>query len=133
MWWQEGHEIPDANEEGDEDEKRVFSRDIHWTPHAYGDTKDITGTYQQLCPQGGPGGLICCDWCCKQYSTFLSLTYKDLEQQKIAKVGRETKELLGFLNSTTVELKKSMQIARKKQIPSYEAIAGVLKKPPLQR
>jgi hypothetical protein len=98
------------NEEG----KKVFSRDIVWTPFPFGDDGK---SYDQQCPEGGPGGLICCEYCSKKYSSYLSRTVKDIEIQRTHKVGKEAKEILEFLDQGRKTLDRAMGVARKKVPP----------------
>merc|ERR1719253_1994675 len=57
---------------------------------------DDPPTYAQ-CPEGGPGGLICCSYCTAAYSRLLSNTVKEMEAQSVASVGREVSEILDLL------------------------------------
>jgi hypothetical protein len=94
--------------------KEVFSRDIAWTPFSFGDdAKDSN----QVCPEGGPGGLICCEFCSKSYSSYLSQTVKDMEIQRTHKAGKEVKELLKFIDQGRKTLERAYDVAKKKVPP----------------
>ncbi len=94
--------------------KEVFSRDIAWTPFFFGD--DGTDS-DQVCPEGGPGGLICCECCSKSYSSYLSQTVKDMEIQRTHKAGKEVKELLRFIDQGRKTLERAYDVAKKKVPP----------------
>lgn len=70
------------------------------------ETGDDEPTYQP-CPDGGPGGLICCSYCADAYSRFLSNTAKEMEGQSVSRVGQEVSEILELL----VDAKRRLQIA----------------------
>jgi hypothetical protein len=91
---------------------QVFARDIHWTHHHF-DQSELDSPYE-VCPNNGPGGLICCADCTKQYSNFLTLTAKDIEEQKTHKVIKEVKELMEFLNSAKTKLGDGIQRAKQR-------------------
>ena len=57
---------------------------------------DDPPTYAQ-CPEGGPGGLICCSHCTAAYSRLLSNTVKEMEAQSVSSVGHEVNEILELL------------------------------------
>mmetsp|Transcript_7514 Transcript_7514/g.17219 ORF Transcript_7514/g.17219 Transcript_7514/m.17219 type:complete len:118 (-) Transcript_7514:47-400(-) len=54
-------------------------------------------TQVEVCPMGGPGGLICCDYCTAAYSRVLSNTAKEMEIQSVARTGQEVSEILELL------------------------------------
>ena len=58
---------------------------------------DEPATTAEVCPMGGPGGLICCDYCTAAYSRVLSNTAKEMEIQSVARTGQEVKEILELL------------------------------------
>jgi hypothetical protein len=89
---------------------QIFARDIHWTHHRY-DQSELDSPYE-VCPNNGPGGLICCADCTKQYSAFLTLTATDMEEQKTHKVIKEVNELMGFLNGAKTKLEDGMEQAK---------------------
>ena len=93
---------------------KVFSKDIVWTPYKFGEEGE---DYDQACPTGGPGGLICCDDCTKKYSLYMSRTVKDIEIQRTHKVGNEAKEILEFLGDGTKTLGRAIGVAKKKVPP----------------
>jgi hypothetical protein len=99
----------------------IFAPDIHWTPHPFssdrGPTEKILASYQTVCPNGGPGGLICCSVCTATYSQYLSSTCRDLEEQRTSKVAEEMEHLLGFMRAAKTRLTSSVRTARKKNPP----------------
>lgn len=97
----------------------MFAPDVHWTPHPFSVAPDSSGSvsYKDICPQGGPGGLICCSICTATYSKFLSMTYRDVEEQRTSKVAEEVTQLLGFLKDSKEQLARSVRAARKKNPP----------------
>jgi hypothetical protein len=119
---EKSEEVKEAEDEVKEDEDAdeelpppsIFAKDFNWTTHAY-DSKGIS--YTASCPQGGPGGLICCASCTAKYSDFLSTTTNDIEQKKAAKMGGEMTELLGFLSSAKKMISQSVRAARRKPPP----------------
>jgi len=110
-----GDAVP-VNDEGQEKQSTwpVFTRDITWTPHMF-DSHEVS--YDKLCPNGGPGGLICCSTCTANYSQYLSQTQSDMEAQKTAKAGCEVKEILEFTKTAKSRLAKTIKIMRKKPVP----------------
>ena len=67
--------------------------------------EDDEPTYQP-CPDGGPGGLICCSYCTAAYSRFLSNTAKEMEAQSVASAGQEVSELLDLLADAKQRLRR---------------------------
>uniref|UniRef100_A0A7S3DP81 Nuclease associated modular domain-containing protein n=1 Tax=Entomoneis paludosa TaxID=265537 RepID=A0A7S3DP81_9STRA len=126
----------------------VFRRDINWNPHFYdgsynngdggkGDDFLLEGNSQQqkfpqtpsfrdLCPAGGPGGLICCAFCTAKYSEFMMETQQNLEKQSLEQIGWETSTLVHFLKQTKERLRKSIPAARRAPPP----VIPIKKKPP---
>ncbi|CAB9497543.1 expressed unknown protein [Seminavis robusta] len=98
----------------------IFARDIEWNEHPY-DTSDLEAPYD-ACPKGGPGGLICCAHCTRQYSQYLNATSKDMEEQRTHKVISEVKELLGFLQTAQTQLGQAVQTARQ---PIHKVAQGL--------
>jgi NUMOD3 motif len=96
----------------------IFVRDICWTPHPF-DCKAVS--YKDLCPYGGHGGLICCEICAANYTKFLSRSYTNLEQQRIAKVGTELKDLLHISKKVKSILEETLSVARTKPVPHRES------------
>jgi hypothetical protein len=102
----------------------LFAPDIHWTPHPF-DGKEENVSYSNICPTGGPGGLICCEVCTATYSKYLSATYQDVEEQRTSKVAGELTQLVGFMTNTKKKLGKTVRRARKKSIPINRKRPGV--------
>lgn len=88
----------------------IFARDVTFNDHCF-DSSELENPYE-TCPNGGPGGLICCEICTKNYSIYLSLTTKDIEQQKTRKVNREVSELLGFLTGAKAKLDEALRLVK---------------------
>lgn len=66
----------DKGDEAVEDPSCVANhvpRDFEWTPHPF-DTRP----YNESCPIGGPGGLVCCETCAGLYSQYMLSTLDDL-------------------------------------------------------
>lgn len=68
------------------------------------------------CPNGGPGGLICCGPCTASYSRLLSETAKEMEVQTLSGIGREVSELLELLHDAQVRLKEAVDISNSNDI-----------------
>ena len=93
----------------------VFRRDIEWDDHHF-DNADAS--YEQVCPNGGPGGLICCSTCASLYSDFLLKTQQNLEVQQTLRVKQEITTMSAFLSQTKMRLKASIAAARKRPPPA---------------
>lgn len=61
------------------------------------------------CPNGGLGGLICCQQCEGAYSRFLSDTAKEIESQTVSIVGREVSEMLELLEDAKLRLQQALE------------------------
>lgn len=94
----------------------VASRDIDDDDnHAEGNTnnsdcKNIE--YEDTCPDGGPGGLICCETCCQKYSMLLGRTDEDLREHRFRKTARDIKHLMDILAKKHKDLEGAMKKAR---------------------
>jgi hypothetical protein len=108
--------------------EKVFSSHVEWTRHDF-DTHDRL--YEQLCPTGGPGGLVCCEVCATAYSRFLNQTSTDLDTQTVHQVGKEVQELVGFMKETRSKLQKKVALART-QAPPLKRDPGALKTAPVK-
>ena len=64
------------------------------------------------CPDGGPGGLICCAYCTAAYSRFLSNTAKEMEAQSIAGVGQEVSEICQLLEDAKRRLQRALDVSQ---------------------
>lgn len=93
----------------------MFARDINWTYHPF-DSSESDSPYDSTCPKGGPGGLICCEACTKSYSSFLTDSSKNLEEQRTRKVSNEVQELLGTLTSARSKLNNALRGAKQQSI-----------------
>ena len=91
----------------------IFSKEIIWRPIS---SKE-SFTYDQSCPAGGPGGLICCEICSTKYNTFLTATSEDVETHRILKESGEVTEILEFLGQKKDILKEAIKTAKTKVPP----------------
>ena len=92
----------------------MFQRDIEWTPHPF----DDQGTrYDTLCPNDGPGGLICCPYCLETYTKYMTATIQDIQRHTTMKIGHEVEELYHFVRDTKQQLVQTMKVTRRKPIP----------------
>jgi hypothetical protein len=83
---------------------------------------DDEPTYQP-CPDGGPGGLICCSYCTAAYSRFLSNTAEEMEAQSVARAGQEVSEILELLSDAKQRLQRASDVSQ-----SNEERRGLLDK-----
>ena len=102
--------------------KNLFQRDIHWTPFSFSAVPE-DDSYDRVCPIGGPGGLICCESCSRQYQAYLTLTVQDIEVQRLEKGSAEVKEILGFVADDTQALVVAIDAA-KNTIPPLLPMTG---------
>jgi len=72
---------------------------------------DDSPTYKP-CPDGGPGGLICCSYCTASYSRFLSNTAKEMEAQSVSRVGQEVSEILELLADAKQRLQRASDVSQ---------------------
>lgn len=82
-------------------------------------------SYADICPNGGPGGLICCTDCTSSYSKFLTFTFNDMQDQMTAKVANEMEQVLGFLESAKANLSHAVRAARRQNPPLPAEVAAV--------
>jgi hypothetical protein len=73
---------------------------------------DITPTTYEPCPDGGPGGLICCSYCTAAYSRFLVNTAKEMEAQSVSRVGQEVSEILEMLEDAKQRLQRASYVSQ---------------------
>jgi hypothetical protein len=115
-----------ANEKEDRDDRlhpvlAVFTPDIQWTPHTFDPApkhlKQRLVRYNEICPNKGPGGLICCSVCAATYSKYMSSTLKSMTVQRTSKLAAESEELLDMLTVAKSRLVESVKGARKKPPP----------------
>lgn len=66
-------------------------------------------TYNK-CPNGGSGGLVCCQHCSNAYSKLLTETSKEMEVQTVSSLGREVSELIELLNDAQARLKQAVDV-----------------------
>jgi NUMOD3 motif len=89
----------------------LCTREIVWAPHDLG----LPGaSYNDQCPIGGPGGLICCTSCTSRYSRYLSRTFRDLERHQITYLGEEVEEIMDYARETKKQLAESTKVAKRK-------------------
>jgi len=102
-------------EEKDERTTEIFSKEITWRPFSFSEKENYT--YDQSCPEGGAGGLICCESCSTKYNMFLTRTCEDVETQRMNKEAGEVTEILDFLNQKKDVLKGAVNSAKTKIPP----------------
>lgn len=96
----------------------IFSKEITWRPlTTSSENDDDDFAYDQSCPDGGPGGLICCDSCSSKYNLFLTKTSEDVETLRVIKESGEVTEILGFLGQKKDILKDAVNSAKTKIPP----------------
>mmetsp|Transcript_15284 Transcript_15284/g.21298 ORF Transcript_15284/g.21298 Transcript_15284/m.21298 type:complete len:321 (+) Transcript_15284:167-1129(+) len=118
----ESEEEPEESEPEKEPEgKNHFQHDVDWTPHTF---DSQTHSYENTCPTGGPGGLICCEMCANVYSQYMSQTATELEAVCVEKVEKEAKELMGFLRDSHAKLNDAVENARRKPAPACSGRRG---------
>jgi hypothetical protein len=109
-------------EEEDPRIKDLFTKEITWRPFAFtekhGET-DNDAPYHEACPNGGPGGMICCDACSQKYSLFLSQTMEDLETSRMRMETAEVKELMQLLEGSEKALAEAVD-----EVAAVEELEG---------
>jgi hypothetical protein len=100
-----------------------FTRDYQWTEHSYDDGKV---SYKDICPNNGPGGLLCCAWCTRQYSKYMSMTLASLQEQKQGNTYQELTQLMDILQDSRALLASTVQAARRKPPPLLTATHKLL-------
>mmetsp|Transcript_14784 Transcript_14784/g.21864 ORF Transcript_14784/g.21864 Transcript_14784/m.21864 type:complete len:723 (-) Transcript_14784:89-2257(-) len=83
------------------------TREIYWKDELASHVESY-----QACPTGGPGGLICCDFCTASYSRLMCDTSKEMERQTISKVGREVSEMLELLRDAQLRMQQAVEVAK---------------------
>lgn len=101
-------------ERKDERATVMFSKEITWRPLS---SCGNDCAYDQSCPEGGPGGLICCDSCSTNYNVFLTTTLEDVETHRMIKEAGEVTEILEFLGQKKEVLKNAVDSAKTKIPP----------------
>lgn len=71
----------------------------------------------EVCDEGGPGGLICCEDCSRKYNAYLTSTMEDVEMQRINKEAEEVTEILDYLNEKKDILNRAADSAKTKIPP----------------
>ena len=67
------------------------------------------------CPEGGPGGLICCASCALAYSSTLDNTTDEFDAQVIARIGEEVEDLRLLLEDAEKRLEKAIFVAQENE------------------
>lgn len=88
----------------------IVAWNMEWTPH------DLDSE-PQVCPDGGPSGLACCETCAYAYSRFMTRTVQDMEGRRMEAVANNVEELLGYIEETRMQLMVTAQAARQKPPP----------------
>ena len=94
--------------------QQVFAPYIVWTPHDYDSQPNL---HEQLCPTGGPGGLVCCHVCASAYSRYLAQAVTDMDTQNLEHAGNEVQELMGFMDETRSKLQGKVRLAQHQKPP----------------
>jgi hypothetical protein len=103
----------------------MFHRDIEWSPSEL----DIDNNNETLCPNNGPGGMICCQDCMIRYTKFMTSTVQTLQRHATMKIGKEVEELYNDVTDMKQQLIQSMKVTRRKPIPiRQQTITGISKK-----
>lgn len=74
------------------------------------DNVSPTSTFN--CPNGGPGGLICCEVCTASYSKMLSHTENEQEINMVSKIGQEVSELMELLTDAQIRLQQALDASK---------------------
>ena len=80
--------------------------------NSIGWNKSFLDSNMTPCPEGGPGGLVCCAVCAESYSTLLNETTEEMDMKTVAKIGEEVNELVELLNDAKKRLKIAMRVAK---------------------
>lgn len=94
----------------------IFRRDFEWTPHNIFQNGEVS--LEGKCPNGGPGGLVCCDICSATYCDFLTSTYNEMEDQKLTKAAADLETVTSFLELNHNRLTASVRVAQRQPPPS---------------
>mmetsp|Transcript_12098 Transcript_12098/g.34661 ORF Transcript_12098/g.34661 Transcript_12098/m.34661 type:complete len:507 (-) Transcript_12098:109-1629(-) len=125
------HPHPHQDEKQNDRATGIFSTEIAWRPFSFGEKKNDDDddddddddaasesySYDRSCPEGGPGGLICCERCSTNYHLFLTRTSEDMETYRMNKEAGEVTEILEFLNQKKQILKDAVNNAKTKIPP----------------
>lgn len=68
------------------------------------------------CPNGGVGGLICCEMCTSSYTQMMNETVNEIETQTVAGLGNEVSELIQLLNDAKDRLQLSIDVTNTNDI-----------------
>jgi hypothetical protein len=107
----------------------VFGTEIDWETDFSFSLKDPNATYNETCPNGGDGGLVCCDDCSRKYNEYLTMTFQDLETQRLKHESEEVKEIAEYMKEIKDEMKEVYDAAKKippptqpKSVPDPESV-----------
>lgn len=92
-----------------------LAEEVDLTKGTSDDIDDNAPTYAK-CPNGGPGGLICCAHCTAAYSRILSNTAKEMECQSVAKAGQEMNEILDLLADAKQRLLNATDVSQANEV-----------------
>ncbi|VEU33553.1 unnamed protein product [Pseudo-nitzschia multistriata] len=109
-------EVKEESGEGNKEKEigGIFSKEIIWRPFSFSENNS---SYDQACPEGGPGGLICCSSCSIKFNKLLTRTSEDIETYRMNKEAEEVTETLNFLNEKKTVLKEAVNSAKMKVPP----------------
>jgi hypothetical protein len=99
-----------------------FAGSFSWEPHPF-DSDDVN-VYSQTCPEGGPGGLICCAVCTSNYSQYMTTTCNSMHDQMITLLGHETRELASYLERAQSTLDQTVAQIRTNAFRKPRSKAG---------
>lgn len=97
-----------------EEEVKLKGSEMHGDDHVEGVMEDDEPTYQS-CPDGGPGGLICCAFCTAAYSRFLSNTAEEMEAQSVSRVGQEVSDIMELLGDAKQRLERASDVSNQNE------------------
>eukprot|EP00814_Leptocylindrus_danicus_P022483 CAMPEP_0116044868 /NCGR_PEP_ID=MMETSP0321-20121206/27265_1 /TAXON_ID=163516 /ORGANISM="Leptocylindrus danicus var. danicus, Strain B650" /LENGTH=224 /DNA_ID=CAMNT_0003526065 /DNA_START=127 /DNA_END=798 /DNA_ORIENTATION=+ len=91
--------------------------DIAWTPkNAFTYLDENVELSAPKCPEGGPGGLVCCEVCTISYARYLNQTTAEMDAHNVSKVGEEVNELLELLHDAQKRLKAAVNMAQEHEV-----------------
>lgn len=105
----------------DERTNKLFPERIKFRPFSFTELEGMDNNNEissdKVCKVGGPGGLICCEDCSREYNKYLMQTLEDVETQRITKEAEEVTEIVKFLKETKDTLKRATDSALTKAPP----------------
>jgi hypothetical protein len=125
--------MEDIDPDNDERTKDLFEKEIVWSDFSFS-KNNAHAKFDEICPVGGPGGLICCEFCSRRYHLYLTKMAEDMETHRIQQQTNEMKDIIIFVNGAKDELKTAVKDAQGKEPPSrLEAPERVGTRPQVRR